>query len=72
MFGTAGFAGSLLAGRVGDVRLRAALVACFLLEGLGVAPDRSVAVEDSGAGIRAAAAANGIAAGDVVSWKNNR
>ncbi len=37
LFGAAGFAGSLLAGRVGDAQLRFALVTCFLLEGLGVA-----------------------------------
>ena len=37
LFGAAGFVGSLLAGRVGDARLRTALVTCFLLEGLGVA-----------------------------------
>lgn len=36
MFGVAGFVGSLLAGRVSDARLRAALAGCFFLQALGV------------------------------------
>ncbi len=36
IFGVAGFAGTLLVGRVADAGVRAALVACFFLEALGV------------------------------------
>ena len=36
MFGVAGFAGSMLAGRVPDANLRTALAACFFTEALGV------------------------------------
>lgn len=36
MFGAAAFAGSVMAGNVPDTRVRAALVACFFIEALGV------------------------------------
>ncbi len=36
MFGAAAFAGTLLAGRVSDANLRAALVTCYFVEALGV------------------------------------
>jgi hypothetical protein len=36
MFGAAAFAGTLLAGRLADVYIRAALVACYFVEAMGV------------------------------------
>ena len=36
LFGAAAFAGSVIAGHVSDARLRAALVACFFIEAIGV------------------------------------